>query len=138
MCAHEPLARLRDDAQRDVLAERAALVEICLQIHTVQQLHHEVRIRIAASVEHGRHVTRIDLRGRARLACEPIDQLLVAADRDLFDGDAPAGVTVARFVDDTHAAAADLADHLVAAADHARRFRRALIDAGARRRPRRS
>ena len=92
------------------------------QIDPVEVLHHEVGAAVLGRAEVGDvdDVRVADARGGARLAPEPLDQILlrrVGRVQDL-DRDALADLDVLAGVDGPHAAFADLADHAVAVVDH--------------------
>jgi hypothetical protein len=84
------------------------------EVVALEQLHHhERRAVVRPHVEHAHDVIRRELRGRARLAQEALDQLGARrqiAPQDL-DGDALSERLVPRLDDEAHAAGADAAHH---------------------------
>ena len=116
-------ADLDRDLAGPVRVEAALVRQHVGEIDPVEVLHDEVGAAVVgrAEVHHVDDVGMADARGGARLAPEPLDQLLlrrVVRVQDL-DRDDLADLDVLGGVHGPHAALADLAQHAVAVVDHA-------------------
>ena len=114
-------ADLRADEQRARDVQRPLAVDELAELDAVEVLHHEEERAVGGGARVGDvdDVGVADLRGGARLAPEALDQigrLAVGRVQDL-ERDAPADVDVLGLVDPPHAALAEEAPDVVAAAD---------------------